>query len=150
MEYRHTFDTPLGPVTVTATETTLTAVDFGRGGVATAATPLLKEAARQIRTYMQGGLKMFTLPVAPVGTAFQQMVWKALQQIPYGEKRTYTEVAASIGRPKAARAVGGACHCNPIGIVIPCHRVVGADGSLTGYAGGLDRKEALLKLEQSR
>ena len=105
-------------------------------------------AAEQLREYLRGERKMFDLPLAPEGTVFQKAVWSALQEIPYGQTRSYGEIAAQIGRPKACRAVGMANHCNPIPIFIPCHRVVGADGSLTGYAGGLECKRTLLDLER--
>lgn len=110
-------------------------------------TPLLCEARRQLLGYLAGELRAFALPLAPAGTPFQQEVWRALEEIPYGETRTYGQIAAAIGRPKAVRAIGQANHRNPIPIFIPCHRVVGADGSLTGYGGGLDLKEKLLTLE---
>ena len=90
------------------------------------------------------------LPLAPAGTPFQQRVWRALEAIPYGETRTYAQIAAAVGNPRAVRAVGGANHRNPLPVVIPCHRVIGADGSLTGYAGGLERKTLLLGLERTR
>lgn len=109
---------------------------------------LLSEAKRQLEEYFAGNRILFTLPLNPKGTAFQQKVWKQLQCIPYGKTCTYGQIAERIGNPKASRAVGSANHSNPIAILIPCHRVVGANGSLTGYAGGLDKKEALLKLEQ--
>ncbi|MFZ6046543.1 methylated-DNA--[protein]-cysteine S-methyltransferase [Pseudomonas sp. CR3202] len=107
----------------------------------------LDEACRQLDLYFQGRLKRFDLRLAPRGTAFQQQVWRALQDIPYGRTTSYSELAESIGRPKSVRAVGTANGANPIAIVIPCHRVIGRDGSLTGYAGGLSRKALLLKLE---
>ena len=110
-------------------------------------TPVLQEAARQLGQYFDGTRKIFDLPLQPRGTAFQQSVWRALCDIPYGQTRSYARLAAQIGRPKACRAVGMANHKNPIPILIPCHRVVGADGSLTGYAGGTDMKKALLDLE---
>ena len=110
-------------------------------------TPVLQEALRQLGEYFDGTRKVFDLPLQPRGTAFQQRVWRALCDIPYGQTRSYTHLAAQIGRPKACRAVGMANHKNPIPILIPCHRVVGADGSLTGYAGGLAMKKALLDLE---
>ena len=97
--------------------------------------------------YFAGQRKEFSLPLAPKGTEFQLRVWQALLQIPYGETRSYGELAAMVGNPKACRAVGGANHRNPLSILIPCHRVVGTGGSLTGYAGGLSVKEFLLKLE---
>ncbi len=112
-----------------------------------ARTPLLEEAARQLKEYFSGARRVFSLPLSPGGTSFQRAVWEQLARIPYGETRTYGEIAAALGSPSAARAVGGACHRNPIGIVIPCHRVIGAHGSLTGYAGGLDVKAYLLRLE---
>lgn len=112
-------------------------------------TPLLQEAEEQLTEYFAGVRTEFDLPLAPKGTAFQQAVWEQLLRIHYGETRTYGQLAAALGKPKASRAVGSACHCNPIGILIPCHRVVGANGSLTGYAGGLDIKEYLLELERS-
>lgn len=111
-------------------------------------TPLLQEAEEQLNEYFAGVRRTFDLPLAPQGTAFQKAVWAEMNRIPYGEVRTYGQLAAAIGKPKAGRAVGGACHCNPIAIIQPCHRVVGADGSLTGYAGGLDIKEYLLELEK--
>lgn len=114
-----------------------------------APSPLLREAAAQLTDYIRGKRRHFDLPLHPAGTPFQQQVWAALLRIPYGETRSYARIAADIGRPKAVRAVGGACHRNPIGIVIPCHRVVGSDGSLTGYAGGTDIKRFLLQTEQT-
>ncbi len=112
-------------------------------------TPLLKEAVRQLDSYFNGELKEFSLPLAPEGTDFMKQVWAALCEIPYGKTATYGEVADKIGRPKAARSVGLANNRNPIPIIIPCHRVIGADGSLTGYAGGLDMKKRLLDLEKA-
>jgi methylated-DNA-[protein]-cysteine S-methyltransferase len=111
-------------------------------------TALLKEAGQQVMDYLASKRRSFELPLAPEGTAFQLKVWQALEEIPWGEIRSYGEVAKSIGQPKAARAVGMANNKNPILIMIPCHRVVGANGKLVGYAAGLDVKEHLLKLEQ--
>ncbi|MGB3921711.1 MAG: methylated-DNA--[protein]-cysteine S-methyltransferase [Minisyncoccia bacterium] len=111
--------------------------------------PLHREAHIQLRAYTQGLLTTFSLPLDPQGTPFQRAVWAALLKIPFGETRTYAQIAVAIGHPGAARAVGMACRTNPIGLVIPCHRVVGADGALTGYAGGLDLKARLLKHEGS-
>jgi len=110
-------------------------------------TPLLRKAARELSEYFAGRQKTFDLPLAPEGTAFQKRVWEALGAIPYGRTCSYGDIAAAIGSPRAGRAVGGANHRNPLPILIPCHRVVGADGSLTGYGGGLDVKRALLGLE---
>ena len=111
--------------------------------------PLSDLAACQILEYLNGKRRSFDFPVAPSGTEFQQTVWKELARIPYGEVRTYGQIASSLGKPGAARAVGLACNRNPLWIVIPCHRVVGKDGSLTGYAGGLSLKESLLAIERT-
>lgn len=111
-------------------------------------TSLILEAADQLRDYLDGRLKRFTIPIAPEGTEFQRNVWEALAAIPYGETRSYSEIAAVVGRPKACRAVGMANNKNPLAILIPCHRVIGSNGKLTGYAGGLDIKEQLLELER--
>jgi len=118
-------------------------------GFTAAETPLIKKAAAQLEEYFAGRRVKFDLPLAPAGTEFQRSVWKALQTIPSGETRSYGEIAARIGNPKASRAVGMANNRNPIAIVIPCHRVIGSDGSLTGYAGGLESKRYLLDLEKS-
>ena len=109
--------------------------------------PLLYAAKSQLQDYFDGQLKVFDLPLNPAGTAFQNSVWQALAEIPWGETRSYRDIAESIWRPSAVRAVGAANGANPLPIVLPCHRVIGADGSLTGYAGGLDRKRRLLALE---
>jgi methylated-DNA-[protein]-cysteine S-methyltransferase len=113
-------------------------------------TALTKEAARQLGEYFAGKRTAFDLPLAPRGTEFQMEDWKALQDIPYGETRSYSDIARAIGRPKAVRAVGMANNRNPISIIIPCHRVIGADGSLVGYGGGLELKKALLELERAQ
>lgn len=113
-------------------------------------TPLIAAAAAQLREYFAGARKVFDLPLSPDGTAFQRRVWEKLCEIPYGECRSYGDLAGSIGNPKACRAVGMANHRNPILIVIPCHRVLGKDGSLTGYAAGMKMKQALLDLEGIR
>jgi methylated-DNA-[protein]-cysteine S-methyltransferase len=105
------------------------------------------EARRQLAAYFAGELQDFDLRLAPSGTPFQLQVWRALREIPYGATASYGEIARAVGAPDAARAVGGANNRNPIAIVIPCHRVIGASGSLTGYGGGLDRKRLLLELE---
>lgn len=110
--------------------------------------PLLKEAGKQLKEYFQGERIDFDLPLAPAGTEFMQRVWKALQTIPYGETRSYKEIAALAGNDKACRAVGMANNRNPIAIIIPCHRVIGASGDLVGYGGGLDKKVFLLDLEK--
>ena len=110
--------------------------------------PVLLEAHAQLMTYFEGDLQTFDLPLQFVeGTPFQQAVWRALQNIPFGHTTTYGDIAQRIGNPQAVRAVGAAIGRNPWSVVVPCHRVVGANGSLTGYAGGLDRKKHLLALE---
>lgn len=113
-------------------------------------TPLLSEAAGQLKSYFAGELKEFTLPLEPYGTEFMKRVWSALCEIPYGKTATYKEIAEKVGVPKGARAVGLANNRNPIAIFIPCHRVIGADGSLTGYRGGLEIKKRLLELEKDK
>jgi len=110
---------------------------------------LLQEASKQLQEYLDGKRKAFSLPLEAKGTPFQKRVWKELQRIPYGECISYGELAKRIGNPKAARAVGMANHNNPIGIIIPCHRVIGKNGKLVGYAGGMDKKAYLLELEKS-
>lgn len=110
---------------------------------------ILDEAERQLREYFEGRRRAFDLPLELSGTPFQRLVWDALLGIPYGEVKTYGELARKIGKPRAARAVGGACHANPIAIIVPCHRVVGTGGALVGFGGGLDVKEKLLDLERA-
>lgn len=112
--------------------------------------PVSDLAARQLIEYFCGCREIFDFPSAPAGTSFQMQVWEALSQIPFGQTRTYGEIAAAIGKPGAARAVGQACNQNPIWIAIPCHRVLGAKNALTGYAGGIDIKKRLLDLEQKQ
>ena len=109
--------------------------------------PVLLEAERQLREYFEGRRTAFALTLDPQGTAFQQQVWEALRTIPFGETRSYADIARQIGRPTAVRAVGAANGRNPLSIVTPCHRVIGTNGHLTGFAGGLDTKAFLLSLE---
>ena len=110
--------------------------------------PVLSETARQLRAYFAGDLQKFDLPLDARGTDFQKSVWAELSRIPFGETRSYADLACAIGRPSAVRAVGAANGRNPISIVIPCHRVIGTDGALTGFAGGLEAKRALLAHER--
>jgi len=110
-------------------------------------TEVIREAARQLYAYFAGDLREFSLPLAPRGSEFMKKVWKALCQVPYGRTASYKEIAAAAGNPKAARAVGQANNRNPIPIFIPCHRIIGSDGSLVGYGGGLDLKKKLLEME---
>jgi methylated-DNA-[protein]-cysteine S-methyltransferase len=120
----------------------------GTGSIDEANAQVLAEATRQLDEYFAGQRRGFDLPLALEGTAFQRRVWDALRDIPYGETTSYGRLASEIGQPTAARAVGLANGRNPVSIIVPCHRVVGADGSLTGYGGGLDRKQRLLDLER--
>jgi methylated-DNA-[protein]-cysteine S-methyltransferase len=110
----------------------------------------LQDVERQLRDYFTGALRDFDLQLAPVGTEFQLRVWQALRAIPYGETISYGELAKRVGNVKASRAVGLANGCNPIAIIVPCHRVIGSDGSLTGFGGGLRNKEILLELEKGQ
>lgn len=112
--------------------------------------PVLLETERQLAGYFSGKLERFTVPFDPVGTTFQREVWDALSTIPFGETRSYAQIAEQIGRPKAVRAVGAANGKNPLSIVVPCHRVIGSNGKLTGFAGGLEIKSRLLALEAGR
>ena len=165
-------DSPAGPVRIIAHDGAVTAVEFTgeppvdaspRSSMRVAAEraadrpedervdddPLLQEAARQLTAYFARELKDFDLPLRPGGTAFQERVWAELREIGYGETATYGELADRLGMNRgASRAVGAANGRNPIGIVIPCHRVVGVNGSMSGYAGGVERKQLLLRLEQ--
>lgn len=112
-------------------------------------TETIRRAYAQIKEYLDGNRKTFDLPLAPKGTKFQKQVWQALSDIPYGQTRTYKEIAVAVGNPKAVRAVGMANNRNPLIVVVPCHRVIGSDGKMIGYAAGVDKKEFLLRLEGS-
>ncbi len=109
--------------------------------------PFIDRVIAELREYAGGDRRSFSFQIAPTGTPFQREVWTALTKIPFGETRSYSEIALAIGRPRAARAVGAANALNPISVVVPCHRVIGRGGDLTGYAGGLDRKQWLLRHE---
>ena len=150
-------DSPLGPLTLVATDGVLSALymdaqrylpDEAMFGERTPAG--FEEIERQLAEYFAGERTAFTVPLAPQGTLFQRRVWDGLARIPYGETRTYGQLAVEISDAHMTRAVGSATGRNPLGIVVPCHRLIGADGSLTGYAGGLERKRFLLDLEQGR
>lgn len=139
---------PVGPLTLQSHGEAVCAVLFGRRGEpAEADTAVLRQCEEELAAYFAGKLRTFTVPLGLVGTPFQLSVWEALRQIPYGETRTYGEIAAAIGNPRACRAVGMANNRNPISILIPCHRVIGSGGALVGYGGGLEVKKFLLKLE---
>ena len=144
-----TMQSPIGLLTIEETDGAITALRFGGETVSPPPTPLLQRAAQQLTEYFAARRRRFDLPLRPQGTAFQQAAWSALCDIPYGQTRTYAQQAAAIGNPKACRAVGMANHCNPLPLFIPCHRVIGAGGKLTGYAGGLAVKRFLLELEQA-
>jgi methylated-DNA-[protein]-cysteine S-methyltransferase len=167
--FRTTIATPLGPMSAAFAGPVLVGLAFGdapvgaqerahagahegaqRGAPASApaeTAPALAALRGELEAYFAGRAVDFDIPLAPAGTPFQQAVWQALRGIPYGATASYAEIARRIGRPRAVRAVGLANARNPIAIIVPCHRVIGADGTLTGYAGGLERKQALLELE---
>lgn len=114
----------------------------------TAATPLLAEAKRQLDEYFAGERKVFDLPLRLMGTEFQRLVWETLMEVPFGETVSYSKIAQRVGRPSATRAVANAIGANPMSIIIPCHRIIGESGKLTGYAGGLEAKRFLLNIEK--
>lgn len=148
-------ESPVGPLILVADDEGLRRIDFVHGRHPARPDPSWQEDSTafgeiisQLNAYFAGNLKQFTLPLAPEGTDFQQKVWKSLCDIPYGETISYGHLARCIGNPNASRAVGLANGSNPIPIIIPCHRVIGSNGKLTGYGGGLPIKEKLLALEQ--
>lgn len=156
MQYR-TLESPVGPLLLAGDDRGVRFLLFGQGRRPVAPEPdwipdtnLLKEPAAQLAAYFRGKLRRFEMSLAPEGTPFQRGVWSALEQIPYGETISYGELAQRLGNPKAVRAVGLANGANPIAIVIPCHRVIGSNGSLVGYGGGLPMKQALLALERGQ
>ncbi len=157
MMYYTRMNSPIGELLLVADDHGLCEIDFdGDGGRSMNGDwrerpdhPVLNKTRKQLEEYFAGKRKTFDLPLAPqTGTPFQRRVWKALEAIPYGETQSYGEIARKIRRPRAMRAVGAANGANPIPIVVPCHRVIGANGTLTGYGGGLWRKQKLLALEQ--
>lgn len=154
------FDTPVGVLNVAAEGDELRHIEFPSSRHAATgnhwkwvppehAPDVLRAAHQQLREYFAGQRKTFDLPLAPRGTAFQLRVWQTLASIPFARTWSYQQLAAACGNPKAMRAVGAACGRNPLPIVLPCHRVLGADGSLTGFAGGLEVKATLLRLERA-
>lgn len=152
MKYLYYYKTKIGDIGIAENGRAITNIFFGSEtdaeDCAVYETPLINKAAEQLYEYINGLRRIFDLPVEPEGTEFQRKVWKALETIPYGETRSYKQIAEQIGKPEACRAVGMANNRNPISIVIPCHRVIGSDGSLVGYGGGLALKEKLLKIEK--
>ena len=146
--------TPIGPLTIGVTDTAVTSLSFGTLRATSntrAATEseqrVIDSCAEQLAEYFAGARKSFDIPLSPSGTTFQQSVWTELRKIPYGTTINYGEQARRIGKPHASRAVGAANGKNPIAIIVPCHRVVGASGRLTGFAGGMEMKKAVLDLE---
>jgi methylated-DNA-[protein]-cysteine S-methyltransferase len=149
------YQSPIGKLTLVSDGTALTHLDFENAKRAAPEHPrgtdkVLDLARTELDAYFAGRLKAFAVPVRPHGSEFQRKCWAALQKIPYGATRTYGQQAAAVGNPNAMRAVGLANGRNPIAVIIPCHRVIGADGSLTGFGGGLERKQFLLALEQGQ
>jgi methylated-DNA-[protein]-cysteine S-methyltransferase len=142
-----TYISPLGPIRLVADEGALRELTFGEAGGASDS-PILAAAGAQLDEYFAGTRTVFDLPLQLDGTAWEQRVWEALLAIPYGTTESYGQLAARIGAPGSARAVGAANGRNPISIVVPCHRVIGANGALTGYGWGVERKSALLDLER--
>ena len=147
--YSCEYISPLGPIVITCDNEAITNLSFcALIGENHQDKCLLNQAKKEIDEYFLGKRKEFTLPIKPIGSDFQQKVWYQLQQIPYGETRSYADIAYLVDNPKAFRAVGLANNRNKIGIIIPCHRVIGKNGSLVGYAGGLSNKQKLLELEK--
>ncbi|HCD42983.1 MAG TPA: cysteine methyltransferase [Lachnoclostridium sp.] len=152
MKYWEVYESKIGPLTILCNDEALLSIDFGRLEPENAVrerTELIGRAEGQLEEYMAGKRTVFDLPLKPEGTEFQKKVWNALLLIPYGETKSYKDIAVMIDNPKGCRAVGMANNRNPIPIIIPCHRVIGANGSLVGYGGGLDIKVTLLDLERS-
>lgn len=147
MQFERVMDTPVGKLTLCADGEGITALKFGAQSGRADASPVLDHAQRELEEYFAGRRRAFSVPLSMHGTPFQQKVWRALAEIPYGETISYGELARRVGNEKACRAVGMANHVNRIPIFIPCHRVVGANGRLTGYAGGLEIKRILLETE---
>ncbi|OQX88427.1 cysteine methyltransferase [candidate division KSB1 bacterium 4484_87] len=144
------YDSPIGMVEIVGTNEMITGIYFRENPTSAESSnsPALIECRNQLIAYFTGKLQKFDLPLSYSGTDFQMQVWNALREIPYGETISYSQLAQRINRPKAVRAVGGANHRNPISIVVPCHRVIGADGKMVGYGGGLWRKVWLLEHEK--
>lgn len=149
MTHQSYLDSPLGPVLITADEVAIHAVSIrdSRQTIEDSETPLIRQCKQQLQEYFDGKRKVFDLPLAPEGTPFQQKVWQQLTTIPYGQTITYMQLAKALGDPKCIRAAGTANGKNKLWIIVPCHRVVGTDGKLVGYAGGLHRKKWLLDHE---
>ena len=145
-----TYNSPIGPLYIAERDGAISHLVFSALSGERRETPLLKRCAEQLDAYFKGSLRAFDLPLVPVGTPFQMRVWQTLLTIPYGTTWSYKMLAEAADCPRGYRAVGLANNRNPISILVPCHRVVGASGGLTGYGGGLSNKEFLLKLEEAR
>ena len=145
------YDTPVGKLIIGEENGSITRVSWTQlpKDYLQEETKLIAECKRQLDEYFAGERTSFDLPLAPEGTEFQKKVWSALQDIPYGEVRSYKDIAVAVDNPKGCQAVGGANGKNPIAIIIPCHRVIGKNGTLVGYAGGMENKKFLLELEKS-
>ena len=149
MAHSARYSFPIGSVTVGYEDDAVVSLKISpSAGVSDNPSLFSDQVAMELQEYFEGKRTRFTFPLCLDGTDFQKAVWQALLGIPYGQTRTYSQVAAAIGRPKASRAVGIACSKNPIWIAVPCHRVIGKNNALTGYAGGLDLKQKLLNLEK--
>ena len=148
MTFSTQFSSTVGPLTLEGDDHALTRVGFGEPAAPQGDATAVAEAAIQLEQYFAGERTEFDLDVEVDGTPFERRVWDAVRAIPYGETATYADIARRIGRPSAFRAVGRANGRNPVAVIVPCHRVIGSDGSLTGYAGGIEMKRALLDLER--
>lgn len=147
MLFETTWESPVGPLRMSCNQEGLTGLQFGEGTSDDSRHPILRDGIQQLQEYFAGTLRDFQLALVWSGTEFQRACWRALTDIPYGQTWSYSQQAAALGRPRAVRAVGLCNGKNPFVIVVPCHRVVGKNGSLTGYGGGLERKRFLLELE---
>jgi len=141
-------ETPVGRILLMADEGGLCALKFHARDAERGEHPFLLQAERELNEYFAGRRRRFSVPLSLHGTPFQEKVWRALMEIPYGQTASYQAIASAVGKPRACRAVGMANHVNPVPVIVPCHRVVGKSGKLTGYAGGLEIKEILLNLER--
>ncbi len=146
--YQYSYDTVIGKIYIAEKDNCICNVSFGTLNYKEKETYLIKKTYSQLKEYFAGNRKIFDIPISANGTEFQIKVWEELQKIPYGKIRTYKEIAENIGNKNASRAVGMANNKNPIAIIIPCHRVIGSNGDLTGYAGGIKLKQYLLNLEK--
>ena len=150
--YKKCMQSPVGEIVIIEDKGKIVEIDIAKNNkldnIEEKDTELLLQTEKQLKEYFEGKRFDFEIPLNPIGTEFMQSVWKALEQIPYGETRTYKEIADAVGNPKASRAVGMANHRNPISIIIPCHRVIGSNNKLVGYGLGLDMKQYLLELEK--